>query len=88
MRTGVGNVIAFRVGSVDETTSSAACVCANLTADVIVSLLPVFINLSCERMILSGILATQTSGVRAALIKHGVANYETIADGEWVALIV
>lgn len=84
----VGALINFRVGSVDETTSSAACVCANLTADVIVPLLPTLINLSCERTILSGILASQTAMVRAAMNKLGIGKYEVIADGEWVAMIV
>ncbi len=40
----VAERISFRVGSVEESTASAAVVCANLTADVIVPLLPVLIG--------------------------------------------
>src|SRR5690348_14237925 len=47
--------IEFRVGSVDDTTTSADLVCANLTADVILQLLPALIRVTCGRLILSGI---------------------------------
>lgn len=84
----VGGSIKFRVGSIEEQTPSAACVCANLTADVIIPLLPALINVTCERLILSGILATQTAQVRSALRESGVNNCEVVPDGEWVAMIV
>ena len=47
--------IQFRVGSVDDTTPSADVVCANLTADVILQLLPALIRVTCGKLILSGI---------------------------------
>ncbi|HEX8070076.1 MAG TPA: 50S ribosomal protein L11 methyltransferase [Pyrinomonadaceae bacterium] len=85
---GVADRIEFYVGSADETTRSADCVCANLTADVIVPLLPALTGATCGRLILSGILATQADRVRAALAALGHNDCETTADGEWVALIV
>lgn len=85
----VAAAITFRVGTVSETTASADLVCANLTADVIVPLLPALIGATCGRLILSGILETQTEWVTQGLHELGVANIsEVITDGEWVAIIV
>lgn len=82
--------IRFRVGTIDDaTTSSADCVCANLTADVILELLPALVGATCGRLILSGILDTQTETILASLREHGVTHSpEVTTDGEWVALIV
>ncbi len=65
---GVAEVIDFRVGSVNEVDGAAfdersrpeaETVCANLTADVIVSLLPSLLAAARENLILSGILESQ-----------------------------
>jgi ribosomal protein L11 methyltransferase len=81
--------IEFRVGTVDETTASADFVCANLTAEVIVSILPQLIGATCGRLVLSGILDVQLEVVSARLQESGVPEpLEIISDGEWVALIV
>lgn len=82
--------INFRVGSVEENaTASADLVCANLTADVIVPLLPALINATCGRLILSGILDSQAQWVTERLHKLGVTSpLEVASDGEWVAIIV
>jgi ribosomal protein L11 methyltransferase len=86
---GVGANIEFRVGSVDETTASADFVCANLTADVISSILPPLIGATCGRLVLSGILDVQLEIVRARLHQCGVSQpLEIMSDGEWIALIV
>lgn len=86
----VANRISFRVGTVEEqATASADLVCANLTADVILPLLPALIAATCGRLILSGILNTQAESVRLRLHELGVTNLSEIAsDGEWVAIIV
>jgi len=85
---GVGGRIAFRVGSVDDSTSPADMVCANLTADVILPLLPTLTRATCGRLVLSGILDTQAGGVCARLLELGAAGYELSRDGEWVSIIV
>ncbi|HEX8284623.1 MAG TPA: 50S ribosomal protein L11 methyltransferase [Pyrinomonadaceae bacterium] len=85
---GVAERIAFRVGSVEETTASADLVCANLTADVILPLLPLLLGATCGRLVLSGILATQGPEVCARLVELGAAGYEVTRDGEWVAITV
>lgn len=66
---GVGERIRFWVGTVEESTTSASCVCANLTADVILPLLPALIGASCERLILSGSFPR-----RPARSPHGCAS--------------
>lgn len=85
---GVLDQIVFRFGSVDDTTASADLVCANLTADVILSMLPTLVSLTCGKLILSGILESQVGMVQAALLAAGVSGVEMAQDGEWVALVV
>ncbi|HZT58641.1 MAG TPA: 50S ribosomal protein L11 methyltransferase [Pyrinomonadaceae bacterium] len=85
---GVGGRIEFRVGTVDDSTASADTVCANLTADVIMPLLPALLGATCGRLILSGILDTQADDVCARLRSLGVADCELTREGEWVALVV
>lgn len=93
----VADRIEFRVGSLqtntkaadDSTVASADFVCANLTADVISSMLPALISASCGRLVLSGILETQVDSILQQL--HDLGGSDTsimMQDGEWVALIV
>jgi ribosomal protein L11 methyltransferase len=86
---GVGEKIALRAGTVEAATASADVVCANLTADVIVPMLASLLSVTCGRLILSGILATQVKAVMTRLQESGVSTpNEIMQDGEWVALIV
>jgi ribosomal protein L11 methyltransferase len=85
---GVAAQINFRTGTIEEAGASFDCVCANLTADVILPLLPALIDATCGRLILSGILDTQADTVRTRLAELGITDAETVADGEWVAIIV
>ena len=85
---GVGKQIDFRVGSVEEQTSSADLVCANLTAPVIVDLLPLLIGASCGRLVLSGILDSQSELVQSRLLELGADSFEIDQDGEWIAIVV
>ena len=85
---GVDHCIDFQVGSVDETTASADLVCANLTADVIISMLPALVNVTCGRLILSGILESQIEPLRLRLSECGISELDTVQDGEWVSVVV
>lgn len=81
----------FRVGSVEDgQTASANCVCANLTADAITQILPSLIAATCGRLILSGILDTQTDIVLTRLQEQlGVSETpEVTSEGEWVCIVV
>lgn len=85
---GVARQITFRVGSIDDTTASADLVCANLTADAIIQILPALVNVTCGRLILSGILESQIESVRTHLYECGVSEVEIVQDGEWVSMII
>jgi ribosomal protein L11 methyltransferase len=85
---GVGDQIDFRAGSIDEQTQSADLVCANLTAPVIVDLLPALLGASCGRLVLSGILDSQVELVQTRLLELGATGIELDQDGEWVAVVV
>jgi ribosomal protein L11 methyltransferase len=80
--------IDFRVGMIDEQTPSADLVCANLTAPVIVELLPALLGVTCGRLILSGILETQFEMVHARLLEHAATVNEIMQDNEWLALVI
>src|SRR5437588_8857877 len=80
--------IDFRVGSVDESIASADMVCANLTAPVIIDLLPSLLGASCGSLILSGILDSQFEMVHARLLELAATVNEVLQDGEWLALVI
>jgi len=80
--------IEFRAGSVDESTASADLVCANLTAPVIVDLLPALLGVACGRLVLSGILDSQIEMVKARLLELAVIDFEIDQDGEWIAIVI
>jgi len=84
----VTNRIHFRVGSVDDVTESADLVCANLTAPVIVELLPALLGATCGRLVLSGILDSQIEMVKSRLLELAVVDFEVDQDGEWAALVI
>jgi len=86
---GVADNITFRVGTVEETTASTDMVCANLTADVILNILPGLLGATCGRLVLSGILDSQAETIKDRLRECGVAApIEIMTDGEWVAIVV
>ena len=85
---GVGDQITFRVGTAEEQTRSAELVCANLTAPVIVDLLPSLLGATCGRLVLSGILDSQIELVQSRLLKLGATTPEIDKDGEWIALVI
>jgi len=85
---GVAEQINFWTGSIDDSTASADLVVANLTADVITSIMPALVGVACGKLILSGILETQIEMVQASLHGSGIDEFEITQDGEWIALIV
>ena len=85
---GLEDRIDFRVGSVDEQTPSADLVCANLTAPVIVELLPALLGATCGRLILSGILDSQFDLVNGRLVQQSATVNEIMQDNEWLTLVI
>jgi len=85
----VAERVDWRVGTIDETTASANLVCANLTADVILPLLPSLIGVTCGHLILSGILDSQAETIISRLHELGITEpLEIATDGEWVVNII
>ena len=80
--------INFWAGSIDDSTASADLVVANLTADVITSIMAALVGVTCGKLILSGILETQLEMVQASLHDRGIDQFEVEQRGEWMALIV
>lgn len=84
----VAERINFRVGTVSDRTASADLVCANLTAPLIIDLLPQLLGVTCGRLILSGILESQVTLVQSRLLELGAADFEISTDGEWISIVV
>lgn len=84
----VEDQIDFRVGSVSEEIPSADFVCANLTALVIIDLLPALLGATCGRLVLSGILDSQFEMVNRRLMQLTASVNEVMQDGEWIALVI
>jgi ribosomal protein L11 methyltransferase len=86
---GVSEHVTLRVRTVEQTTASFDFVCANLTAEVIVSMLPTLIGITCGRLILSGILEAQIDTVRDRLQELAISQpYEITTEGEWSCIVV
>jgi ribosomal protein L11 methyltransferase len=85
---GVAQRIEFQVGSISEEIPSADFVCANLTAPVIVDLLPALLGATCGRLVLSGILDSQFEMVNRRLMQLTASINEVMQDGEWIALVI
>jgi ribosomal protein L11 methyltransferase len=84
----VADRIEFLVGSVSEKMPSADFVSANLTAPVIIDLLPALLSATCGRLVLSGILDSQFEMVNRQLMQLTASVNEVMQDGEWIALVI
>lgn len=80
------NEIEFYVGSITEETPNFDYVCANLTADVIIPLLPLLVEKSNKTLVLSGILKEQEKLFVSELRKFNIKNEEIRTDGEWISV--
>ncbi len=61
---------------------------ANLTADVIIPLLPLLVEKCNKMLVLSGILGEQESWVLGELKKLEIENGKVKMDGEWISIVV
>ena len=85
---GVGSVIEFSIGSIDESTPAHDFVCANLTLDVIKPLLPVLLDKATKTLVMSGILVEQEGEIVSALHEAGISDLAVERDGEWISVVV
>jgi ribosomal protein L11 methyltransferase len=80
--------IEFYVGSINEDTPKFDFVCANLTADVIIPLLPLLVEKAGKTLLLSGILKEQEESVVSELRKFQADKFEVETDGEWISVLI
>lgn len=84
---GIDGSIDFQIGSLDGETSKFEFVCANLTLDVILPILPMLVAKSDKKLVLSGILAEQRPEIVAALAELGINDPEIKHAGEWISVV-
>ena len=85
---GVEENIEFFTGPIGEQIDSFDFVCANLTADVIVPILPLLIEKTRETLVMSGILAEQEESVLRAFPQQFAGKHFTTYLGEWISISV
>ena len=82
------NEIGFQTGSITGETPKTDFVCANVTADVIINLLPMLIEKTNRILVLSGILVEQKDEILGELSRFGVSDPAVATDGEWISVVV
>ena len=80
--------INFYVGSISDATPSFDLVCANLTIDVILPILPILIKKTEKLLVLSGILKEQKNLITEELKKLEIDNAKIETLGEWISVLV
>lgn len=80
--------IEFYVGTITNETPAFDFVCANLTADAILPLLPLLLKKAKRILVLSGILREQENLIAAELKKFQISNFKIAADGEWISVLI
>lgn len=83
---GVSDRIEFRQGSIDGLLEKFDFVCANLTADVIIPMLPLLPAAANRFLVLSGILTEQQNSVISALNGFGIKDFSIQRLGEWISV--
>ena len=81
---GVAERITIETGTIESVADSHDIVCANLTADVIIPVLPELAEKTGSFLILSGILAEQEDSVLNAMPPD--MQRDITQDGEWIAI--
>lgn len=85
---GVANEIEFFTGSISNETPVFDFVVANLTADVIVPLLPLLVEKAAQTLVLSGILREQQDWVVSELRRFQISNLKIEVQGEWISIVI
>lgn len=84
----VAEKLEFYVGSISAYTPEFDFICANVTADVIVPLLPLLIEKTRQTLVLSGILKEQEKLIVGELKKFQILNSKIETDGEWISVLI
>jgi len=87
-RNDVVDAISFQTESLTSETPNFDFICANLTFDVILPMLPLLIEKADRILVLSGILAEQEKAIIDPLSELGFADAEIARAGEWIAFTI
>jgi|SRR5688572_12406278 len=82
---GVADIIEIVGGEISNETPQFDFICANLTLDVIVPILPLLLKKAKAKLVLSGILVEQESTILQALSDN---EFSIERSGEWIAVMV
>ena len=82
----VGRKIEFFNGSISESTPDFDFVCANVTADVIIPMLPLLVKKTRKTLVLSGILLEQEISITKRLGQLKISEFIVQKDGEWISI--
>jgi ribosomal protein L11 methyltransferase len=85
---GVAGEIEFFVGPISTETPVFDFVCANLTLDVILPILPQLLEKSRETLVLSGILDVQEGEIISALSNGNAGHAKVFHSGEWISVVI
>lgn len=80
--------IGFFEVSITGLTPSFDFVCANLTIDIILPILPLLIEKTRQILLLSGILAEQEKMIVDELLKFQISDFEIEKSGEWISVLI
>jgi len=83
----ISDHIEFAAASISRDTPAFDFVCANLTADTILPLLPLLLEKTRRILLLSGILKEQEGSVVSQLEKLGVNDLQIKESGEWISIL-
>jgi ribosomal protein L11 methyltransferase len=88
----VANAVGDRIEFSDRTVGTATpvfdFVCANLTLDVILAILPNLLAKTRRILVLSGILATQREEAEKQLARRSILNHSIEIAGEWISVTI
>jgi ribosomal protein L11 methyltransferase len=84
----VADRIEFRLGSLSEKDSKYDFVCANITIDIIIPLLPLLLEKSGRVLVLSGILREQEDLIVSELKNFKIENPQIERLGEWISVLM
>ncbi|HTK38401.1 MAG TPA: 50S ribosomal protein L11 methyltransferase [Pyrinomonadaceae bacterium] len=84
---GVSDHIEFAARSISRDAPLFDFVCANLTADTILPLMPLLLEKARRILLLSGILKEQESSVVSQLEKLGVNHLQIAGSDEWISIL-
>lgn len=80
--------IDFFVGSISDETPVADFVCANITIDVLLPILPLLLEKAVQILVLSGILKEQQTMLTDELSRLQITNFKIETDGEWISAVI